>query len=111
MSLPTRVVRNAPSTFSKGKNAKSSHLKFVCTNVCSLDGKQEKLEHCVQSESCDTTENTETWWENSHEWKTTKYGYKLFWGGRKRRREGGIALHVKEKFECMEVSWVWPGQG
>jgi len=32
-------------------------------------------------------------------------GYKHFQKGRKGRRRGGVVLHVKEKFECMEVSY------
>lgn len=80
MSSPTRVLRNALPNLSKGKNPKSSHIKIVYTNVCSLGRKQEKLELCAQSESYDIIENSETWWENS-------------------------TLYVKQKLECMEVSY------
>lgn len=97
MGSPTRIVRNAPPTISKGKNPKSSHLKFVYTNVCSLGSKEEKLELCAQSESYDIIENTGTWWENSHDQKTTIEGYKLFWEDRREKRGGGLALYVKQK--------------
>lgn len=33
----------------------------------------------------------------------TGNGYKFFWKGRKGRKEGSV--YVKEKFECMEVSY------
>ncbi|PKU31487.1 rna-directed dna polymerase from mobile element jockey- hypothetical protein [Limosa lapponica baueri] len=42
---------------------------------------------------------------NSHNWKTTMDVYKLFRKDRKGRRGAGTALYVKEKFECMEVSY------
>ncbi|KAK4806911.1 hypothetical protein QYF61_012632 [Mycteria americana] len=71
----------------------------------SLGNKQEELELCAQPESYDVIGITETWWENSHDWKTTMDGYKLFWKDRKGRRGGGVALYVKEKFESMEVSY------
>lgn len=104
MSSLTRVVRNAPPNFFKGKNPKSSYLEFVCTNACSLGSKQEKLELCAQSESYDVIENTETWWEYSHGWEITMDGYKFFWEDTKGRGRGGVALCVKQRFESMEVS-------
>lgn len=47
----------------------------------------------------------ETCLENSHYWKTTTDGYKVFQKDRKGRGEGGIALYVKEKIECMRLSY------
>lgn len=69
-----------------------------------MGNRQEELEVHAQSESYDVRRITEAWWENSHDWKATVDGCKLFQKDRKGRRGGGIALYVKEKFECMEVS-------
>lgn len=80
---------------SKDKNPKASHLKCMYTNACSLGNKQEETELRAQSEICVVIGTTEMWWENSHDWKTTMDGYKLFQKDRKGRRGVGILLYVK----------------
>ncbi|KAK4806872.1 hypothetical protein QYF61_012593 [Mycteria americana] len=105
MRTPNKSSEECSLNPSKGKNPKSSHLKCMYSDIHSLGNKQEELELCAQPESYDVIGITETWWENSHDWKTTMDGYKLFWKDRKGRRGGGVALYVKEKFESMEVSY------
>lgn len=61
-------------TLSKGKKTKSSHTEYMYTNAGSLGSKQEELAIHALSESYDATGVTETWWENSHDWKTPMDG-------------------------------------
>lgn len=75
------------------------------TNAHSLSNKQDEVEVHARSESYGVRRIIEAWWENSHEWKTTMDGYNVFQKDMKRKRESGIDLHVKVKFECMEVSY------
>ena len=92
-------------TLSKGKNPKSTQLKCMSTNTCSLGNKREGLELRAQCETDDAIGITEAWWENSHDWKTPMGSNKHFRKDRKGRRGDRVALDVKEKFECMEVSY------
>jgi len=45
----------------------------------------------------------ETWWDSSYDWSIGMGGYRLFRKDRQRRRQGGVALYVKEQLECMEL--------
>ena len=75
------------------------------TNARSLGNKQEELELRAQSESYDIIGVTETWWDNSHDWRITMDGYRLFRKDRQGRRGRGAALYVKENLECIEVNY------
>ena len=44
----------------------------------------------------------ETWWDHSHDWKTTMDGYKLYRSDRQGRRGGGMAFCVREYFDDVE---------
>jgi len=55
-----------------------SHLKCMYTNAHSLGSKEEELALHAQYESYDVMGIIETCWEDSHDWKTTVDGYKLF---------------------------------
>jgi len=46
----------------------------------------------------------ETWWNDLHKWSAAMNGYKLFRRNRQRRRGGGIALYVRECFDCLELA-------
>ncbi|KAK4828724.1 hypothetical protein QYF61_000715 [Mycteria americana] len=90
---------------SQDKNQKTNHLKCMYINGCSLGNKQEELELHAQSESYDIIGITETWWDNSHDWRSTMDGYRLFCKDRQGRRGGGVALYVKENLDCIEVNY------
>ncbi|CAM5089359.1 unnamed protein product [Eretmochelys imbricata] len=48
---------------------------------------------------------TETWWDNSHDWSTVMDGYKLFRKDRQGRKGGGVALYVREQYDCSEFRY------
>lgn len=48
---------------------------------------------------------TETRWDNSHDWRTMMDGYRLSHKDKQGRRGGGVMLCVKEKLECIAVSY------
>ncbi|PKU46097.1 rna-directed dna polymerase from mobile element jockey- hypothetical protein [Limosa lapponica baueri] len=55
-------------------------------------------------ERYDTVAITETWWDESYDWRVAIESYKLFRKGRRGRRGVGVALYVKEWIECEEMS-------
>lgn len=57
----------------------------------------------VQQESYDIVAIVETWWDGLHNWSVTLVGYKLFRRDSYGSREGGVALYVKESFDCLEL--------
>lgn len=56
--------------------------------------KWEELEAFVSSQSYGITGTGETWWKESLEWAAG------CWGGAAGRRGGGVALDVRERFDC-----------
>ncbi|KAM9591180.1 uncharacterized protein ACIBXB_006077 isoform 1-T3 [Morphnus guianensis] len=78
-------------------------LKCIFANARSMGNKQEELEAIVQQDSYDLVAITETWWDNSHDWSAAMDGYKLFRRDRQGRRGGGVALYVRECFDCTEL--------
>ncbi|PKU34926.1 mitochondrial fission process protein 1 [Limosa lapponica baueri] len=68
-----------------------------------MGNKQEELEAIVQQESYDVVAVTETWWDDSHDCSAAMDGYKLFRRDRKGRRGGGVALYIREGYECQEL--------
>ncbi|PKU39622.1 adaptin ear-binding coat-associated protein 1 [Limosa lapponica baueri] len=46
----------------------------------------------------------ETWWEDLHNWSAANNGYQLFRRDRQGRRAGGVALYVRDIFECLELN-------
>ncbi|KAK4827211.1 hypothetical protein QYF61_015239 [Mycteria americana] len=64
---------------------------------------QEELEAIVQQNSYDLVAITETWWDDSHDCSAAMDGYKLFRRDRQGRRGGGVALYVRECFDCVEL--------
>ncbi|GAB0209703.1 hypothetical protein GRJ2_003436000 [Grus japonensis] len=80
-----------------------AQLKCIYTNACSMGNKQEELEAIVQLENYDIVAITETW-DDSQNWAAKMDGYKLFRRDRQGRRGGGVALYVKECFDCLELN-------
>ncbi|GAB0202630.1 hypothetical protein GRJ2_002728600 [Grus japonensis] len=80
-----------------------AQLKCIYTNARSLGNKQEELEAIVQQDSYDLVAITEKWWDNSHDWSAAMDGYKLFRRDRQGRRGSGVALYVRECFDCIEL--------
>ena len=55
-----------------------AQLKCIYANAHSMGNKQEELEAVVQQDRYDLVTNTETWWDDSHDWSAAIDGYKLF---------------------------------
>ncbi|KAK4818760.1 hypothetical protein QYF61_018932 [Mycteria americana] len=64
---------------------------------------QEKLEAIMRQENYDMVAIMETWWDDSHNWSAAMDGYKLFRRDRQGRRDSGVALYVRECFNCLEL--------
>ncbi|CAM5165610.1 unnamed protein product, partial [Eretmochelys imbricata] len=82
-------------------------MKRSClyTNARSLGKNQGELEVLAQSRNYDVIGITETWWDNSHDWSTVMDGYKLFRKDRQGRKDGGVALYVREQYDCSELKY------
>jgi len=74
------------------------------TNARSMGNKQEELEAIVQQDSYDLVAITETWQDDSHDWSAVMDGYKLFRRHRQGMRGGGVALYVRDGFDCIELN-------
>ncbi|XP_065421532.1 uncharacterized protein LOC101931368 isoform X1 [Chrysemys picta bellii] len=81
------------------------YLKCLYTNARSLGNKQGELEVLAQSGNYDVIGITETWWGNSHDWSTVMDGYKLFRKDKQGRKGGGVALYVREEYDCSELRY------
>ncbi|PKU47346.1 adaptin ear-binding coat-associated protein 1 [Limosa lapponica baueri] len=82
---------------------RSAALKCIYTNACSMGNKQDELEAIVQQDSCDVVAITEMWWDDGHDWNAVMDCYKLFGRDRQGRRGGGVALCIRECFDCIEL--------
>ncbi|CAM4557941.1 unnamed protein product [Lepidochelys kempii] len=92
-----------PHTENEGRS--TGYLKCLYTNAQSLGNKQGELEVLVMSRNYDVIGITETWWDNSHDWSTVMDGYKLFRKDRQGRKGGGVALYVREQYDCSELRY------
>ncbi|KAK4828051.1 hypothetical protein QYF61_023089 [Mycteria americana] len=81
-----------------------AQLKCIYTNAHSMGNKQEELEAIVQQDSYDLVTITEKWWGDLHKWSAAMDGYKLFRRDRQGRRGSGVALCVRECFDCLELN-------
>ena len=70
---------------------RNRYLKCTSTSAHSLGNKQKELELHAQPENY-IIGITETWWNNSHDWKITTDGYRLFCKGRKEEKESHSTL-------------------
>jgi len=77
-----------------------AQLMCIYTNAHSMDNKQEDLEAIAQQ---DLVTITEMWWDDSHDWSAAMDGYKLFRRDRLGKRGGGLALYVRDCFDCTEL--------
>ncbi|PKU44320.1 rna-directed dna polymerase from mobile element jockey-like [Limosa lapponica baueri] len=80
-----------------------AQLKCIYANTCSMGNKQEELEAIVWQDSYDVVAITETWWDNGHDWNAAMNGYKLLRRNRQGRRGRGVALYIRECFDCIEL--------
>ena len=69
-----------------------------------MGNKQEELEAIVQQDSYGLVATTETWWDDSHDWSAAMDGYKLSRRDRRGKRGGGVALYVRDCFDCIEFN-------
>ncbi|CAM4502766.1 unnamed protein product [Lepidochelys kempii] len=92
-----------PHTGNEGRS--TGYLKCLYTNAQSLGNKQGELEVLVMSRNYDMIGITETWWDNSHDWSTVLDGYKLFRKDRQGRKGGGVALYIREQYDCSELRY------
>lgn len=51
----------------------------------------------------DLTADQETWWDITHEWNALTDGYVHFRKARPTRLSSGVAFHVREQLECIEL--------
>jgi len=87
-----------------GLGARSTaQLKRIYTNTRSKGNKQEELEAIVQQDSYDLVSITAAWWDDSLDWSAAMDGYKLFRRDRQRKRGSGVALYVRDCFDCTEL--------
>ena len=101
----TRLARDEPRGGMPVLEKRSiAQLKCIYTNARSMGNKQEELEAIAWQENYDVVNITETWWDDSHNWSAAMDGYKLFRMDRQRRRGGGVALYVRECFDCLELN-------
>lgn len=63
------------------------HLNYFHTNVLSMRDKREELEALAQSQRCDITGISETWWDGFWDWSDLLEGSRLFW---ERQRSGTV---------------------
>lgn len=100
--------RGKPQIYPAGIRQGSSQMattaqpKRLHTNARST-GNQQEFETVAQLEKCDRTAITETWWDESHDWKTATEGYRLLRRDRQGRRGGGVALYVRKRIDCKEL--------
>ncbi|PKU34849.1 mitochondrial fission process protein 1 [Limosa lapponica baueri] len=82
----------------------TAQLKCLYTNAGSMGNKQEELEATLLLKSYDLVAITETWWDESHDWRVAINSCRLFRRDRRGRRGGGVALYIKKWLECGELS-------
>ena len=101
----TRLARDEPRGGMPVLEMRSiDQLKCIYTNAHSMGNKREELEAIVRQGNYDVVAITGTWWDDSHNWSAATDGYKLFRRDRQGRRGGGVALYVRECFDCLELN-------
>lgn len=78
-------------------------LHNACIQMHSMGNKQKQPDIWVHSQSNDLLVITEIWWGRSHNWNTVVDGCVLWRKDRPARWVGGVALHVREQHECIEL--------
>ncbi|KAK4818852.1 hypothetical protein QYF61_020071 [Mycteria americana] len=69
-----------------------------------MGNKQDELEPLGSSQSYSIIGISEAWWNESHDWSTGMEGYRLFRRDGQGRRGGGVALYVRERFDCTALA-------
>ena len=80
------------------------YRKCWYTSTCSMRNKQDELEALVSSRSYNIIGISETWWNESHDWSAGMEGCRLFRRDRQGRQGGGVALYVRERFDCTALT-------
>lgn len=62
--------------------------------------KQARLTGSISSQSYDIIGISGTWWNEPHNWAPGMESYRLFRRDKQSRPGGGIALYVRERFDC-----------
>ena len=81
-----------------------AYLKCLYTSAHSMRNKQDELEALVHSQSHVVIGISETWWNVSHDWSAGMEGYRLVRRDRQGGRGGGVALYVRERFDCTALT-------
>jgi len=81
----------------------TAQLQCIYSNAHSMGNEQEELEATVWQDSYDLVAITETWRDDSHDWSAAMDGYKLFRREKRGKRCGGVALYVRDCFDCTEL--------
>ena len=79
-------------------------MKCLYMNICRTGNKQEELEATMLLESYDLIALTETWWDESHDWRVAIYGYRLIRRRRWGKKGGDITLYIKKSMQHEELS-------
>jgi len=68
-----------------------------------MSNKWEEVEAIVQQDSYDLVTTTEMCWDDSHDGSAAMDGYKLCRRDRQGKTGGGVALYVRDCFDCIEL--------
>jgi len=99
----TQLTRDEPRHGMPGSRVRLiAQLKCIYTSAHSMGNRQEELE-AVQQDRYDLVTITETWCNDSHEWSAVMDGYKLFRRDRRGKTGDGVALYVRDCFDCTEL--------
>lgn len=79
-----------------------AQLNCICTNAHKMGKNQEETEAIVLCHG-DVVTIMETWWGDCHGWSGAMDGYKLLRRDMQGRRDGGMALYIREYFNCVEL--------
>jgi len=82
----------------------TAQMKCLYTNPHSMGNKLEELGATMLLESYDLIALTETWWNESHDWRVAIDGYRLFRRDRWVKRGRSIALYIKKSIQREELS-------
>ncbi|GAB0180200.1 hypothetical protein GRJ2_000485300 [Grus japonensis] len=87
----------------RGSTDTSRKIRTENLGAGSVGNKQEELEAIGQQENYAIVAIMKTWWDDLHNWSAAMDGYKLFRRARHGRRGSGVALYVRECFDCLEL--------
>jgi len=82
----------------------TAQMKCPYTNAWSMGNEEEELEATMLLESYDLIALTETWWDESHDWRVALDVYRLFTRDGQGKKGGGVALYIKKSIQCEELS-------